>query len=327
MLSDAEIRTTCKAIASKFDELSKAETAADGQPPDVLHHYTSTEGLYGIIESREIWATNVLYLNDASELSDASEVLTYELESTPLRLGEKAREYLKYIPLYSEDIPLDHFVISFCKEGDLLDQWRGYGTPYGTPGTGYSIGFQAAALQYAAKREENNLRGACTLRKVKYNLDQKKEMIRTRIGVLNEILEPIANKLEPQFDEEVRVLEPLLQQMTASFRPTMALMKHAAFKEENEWRLVRTLWKKRVPTTDWPVKVRPIRGKLMPYVPISWVLPNTTASREVRGINGVCCGPSVAPALQEKAVWDFLTGHNCLNARNQVVRSRVPLRV
>jgi hypothetical protein len=322
MLSDAEIETTYKVIELRFEEISKAEAAADGPPPDVLYHYTSAEGLHGIIRSREIWATNVLYLNDASELSDAFRVLTSELCSRPLRLGERVRFYLECIPQYSEDIPLDQFVTSFCQDGDLLGQWRGYGAP----GTGYSIGFQASALQCAARREENNLRGACTLRKVQYSLDQKKEMIRTRIAALNEILEPIANELEPPSDEEVRGLAPLLQRITASFRTAMALAKHAAFEEEKEWRLVRTLWKKHVPTADWPVKVRPIRGKLAPYVPISWVLPNISASQGVRGINGVRCGPSVDPALQEKAVRDFLVGQSCWEARNQVVRSGVPLR-
>jgi hypothetical protein len=322
MLSDADIETTCMVIESRFEKISTAEIAADGPPPDVLYHYTSAEGLHGIVESRAILATNVLYLNDTSELSDGWRLLTSELESRPLRLREKARDYFMCIQQYSEDIPLDHFVTSFCQDGDLLSQWRGYGAP----GTGYSIGFQASALQCAAKREENNLRGACTLRKVQYSLDRKKEMIRTRIGVLNEILEPIANELEPPSDEEVRGLEPLLQRITASFRATMALMKHAAFKEEQEWRLVRTLWQKRVPTSYWPVKVRPIRGKLIPYVPISWAVPNTSASEEVCGISGVYCGPSVVPELQEKVVRDFLAGHKCWTARNHVVRSGVPLR-
>src|SRR3974390_2152835 len=34
----------------------------------ILFHYTSLEGLIGIIEKRSIWATSILYLNDASEM-------------------------------------------------------------------------------------------------------------------------------------------------------------------------------------------------------------------------------------------------------------------
>ena len=60
MLSDAEIKKICRAIESRFEEISRAEVAADEEPPDVLYHYTSAEGLLGIVRSREIWSTNVM---------------------------------------------------------------------------------------------------------------------------------------------------------------------------------------------------------------------------------------------------------------------------
>lgn len=45
-----------------------------------LFHYTCQKGLSGIIESGVVWATNVLYLNDSSELtyrfSQVREILT-----------------------------------------------------------------------------------------------------------------------------------------------------------------------------------------------------------------------------------------------------------
>jgi hypothetical protein len=34
--------------------------------------------------------------------------------------------------------PIDNFAISFCDDGDLLSQWRGYGSF----GSGYAIGFE-----------------------------------------------------------------------------------------------------------------------------------------------------------------------------------------
>jgi hypothetical protein len=37
--------------------------------PKRLFHYTSQAGLLGIITSNVLWATNVLYLNDSSELA------------------------------------------------------------------------------------------------------------------------------------------------------------------------------------------------------------------------------------------------------------------
>jgi len=45
----------------------------------LVFHYTSLEGLLGIIESKSIWATNVLYMNDASELNYAKKLFKEEI--------------------------------------------------------------------------------------------------------------------------------------------------------------------------------------------------------------------------------------------------------
>jgi hypothetical protein len=155
-------------------------------------------------------------------------------------------------------------------------------------------------------------------------LEQQKLMIRTRIVALNEILEPMAEGLEPTHDEEFRRLVLLWNQIAASFHPTLALMKHAAFEGEREWRLVRTLWKPPVRTADWPVQFRVIGGRLAPYLSVAWALPNTPPSPEVRGLREVWCGPSENPELTEKGVRDLLIAEHCWNV--PVFRSRVPLR-
>ena len=36
--------------------------------PDVLYHYTDSGGLKGILSSGKIWATDIHYLNDKSEI-------------------------------------------------------------------------------------------------------------------------------------------------------------------------------------------------------------------------------------------------------------------
>jgi hypothetical protein len=316
------IENACHEIDLRFRELSDTEADADEPPPAHLYHYTSAKGLLGIIQSGELWATNVLYLNDASELSDAIDVLKSELESQPVKLRDANARYLQLtIPAHSVNVLIDHFVVSFCETGDLLSQWRAYGAP----GGGYSIGFHPSALLAAAKRDENTLQGGCTLRKVKYKQKQKEEMIRKRIEVLQAILEPLSDQLEPKTDEDYRQVNQLWAQAAASFHPALALMKNAAFEEEREWRIVRTLWKKSVPTAGRPLRLRIIRDQLTPYVPLSWVQGNTPPSTEVRGIEEVYCGPAVNPDLKEKAVKDLLIAQNCW--KSQVLQSKVPLRV
>jgi hypothetical protein len=76
-------------------------------------------------------------------------------------------------------LPIDHFVVSFSENGDLLSQWRAYGWL----GGGYSIGFHPSALFAAVRRHEDKPHTGCVLRKVKYQQNQKLEMIRKRIEI------------------------------------------------------------------------------------------------------------------------------------------------
>jgi hypothetical protein len=320
MLDAGLIESVCGEIETRFEALSKQEAAAEPQPGGDLYHYTSTEGLRGIVETGEIWATNALYLNDASELSDASDILRDELQSMDIRLSENAAFFLKGAWVSAESVPIDHFIVSFCEDGDLLGQWRGYGSQ----GTGFSLGFFFATFGFAAGREENKYRGGCTLRRVKYRPHEKKELIRKRVDIIREIFEPNADALEPRLEEDYRQLQRIHKQIAASLHPTLALMKHESFAEEREWRLVRTLWKPVVPTQEWPVKVRVMRDGLVPYLPIPWPLPSTSELDGKRGIKAVVCGPSANSALKEKAVRDLMTANKCWKV--SVSRSQVPLR-
>src|SRR5580698_8671217 len=113
-------------IAVRIARLEEQESQ-NSTPPSILYHYTTTEGLLGIIESKELWATNILFLNDTSELVDAFKLFASELEANPIKLGER-KGWLQTMILPSlETAEVDHFVVSFCENGDLLSQWRAYG--------------------------------------------------------------------------------------------------------------------------------------------------------------------------------------------------------
>lgn len=49
-------------------------------PDAVLYHYTSQQGLIGILQKREIWTTKIQMLNDAAEMTYASDLLTERLD-------------------------------------------------------------------------------------------------------------------------------------------------------------------------------------------------------------------------------------------------------
>jgi hypothetical protein len=58
--------------------------------PPVIYHYTTQRGLLGIIENRELWATNILYMNDSTEFSIVFQLVgdilaTYKTTAHPIQ--------------------------------------------------------------------------------------------------------------------------------------------------------------------------------------------------------------------------------------------------
>lgn len=133
-------------------------------PPALLYHYTSAEGVLGILGRCEMLASDLRFLNDARELIFARDVVVArlrqaanELEAQPDEdIGRvEARVDLMRNCAYQADRVsewLQIFVVCFCEEGDLLSQWRGYGQT-----AGYALGFDREALD-ASTGERDTLR-------------------------------------------------------------------------------------------------------------------------------------------------------------------------
>ncbi|MGA3345583.1 MAG: HepT-like ribonuclease domain-containing protein, partial [Terracidiphilus sp.] len=51
---------------SNVEEQEQRQTISQAQP-ELLYHYTTQEGLLGILKSRSIWASHIRFLNDTSE--------------------------------------------------------------------------------------------------------------------------------------------------------------------------------------------------------------------------------------------------------------------
>ena len=60
-----------------------------------LYHYTSQAGLLGIIQKREIWATNLLFLNDTAELNYAIQIMRQEIENLKEKLSVEEFRFIK----------------------------------------------------------------------------------------------------------------------------------------------------------------------------------------------------------------------------------------
>jgi hypothetical protein len=106
------------------------------KPAPPIWHYTSADGFFGIVRDKGcLRATDVNFLNDASEVKYGLEVVTETIrKELPTNMHEEVARDV------AELLSKRMFVASFSKSCDLLSQWRFYADD----GRGYCIRFDVS---------------------------------------------------------------------------------------------------------------------------------------------------------------------------------------
>lgn len=142
-MSDREFQEEIDSISIAGHELWRR---LQGDPPEIIYHYTNADGLVGIVSSGSLWATDLRFVNDASELDHALKSMEAAIERARGRFTSPTQanllDRLDDAVGHREMFPSVHSV-SFSANGDLLSQWRAYGGD----GGGYAIGFASFDLR------------------------------------------------------------------------------------------------------------------------------------------------------------------------------------
>lgn len=92
--------------------------------PATLTHYTTTEGLLGILDTAALWSTHIRQLNDFQETLDGLPLAESAASGHPWKEDAPADEVLNDI---GRTVRMDDlFVTAFTTESDDLSMWRGY---------------------------------------------------------------------------------------------------------------------------------------------------------------------------------------------------------
>lgn len=119
-----------------------------------LYHYSTADGLKGIIEKNELWASSAYFLNDSTEITYGcglvAEVLGNWILKNPrpetslaLDFAQKLRQWFGE-ELLKGNVIEPIYLACFCEDDNLLSQWRTYGQS-----GGYSLGFAVPAPDLA----------------------------------------------------------------------------------------------------------------------------------------------------------------------------------
>jgi len=263
--------------------------------PQTIYHYTTQEGLLGILNEKALWATKIHYLNDASELTEPLRIATGALNQylSVLQKDDKKRDIILGLV---DEIRVSEgqniHVASFCTEGDLLSQWRAYGSF----GSAYSIGFNFERLQQHISTYPFELRRCEYYKQSKYQ----------------KYIEKYINTVVEKSFSEGSSPEDFIENLVN----IVATMKLMCFKEEAEWRIISP---RPIHSTDERYNFRASDSIIIPYysLPLDFSL-----------IDEIIVGPCPHPDLSRDTIFGLSHQYGITNISQygEVRNSAIPYR-
>jgi len=229
-----------------------------GSPPQYLvqalgvtavYHYTDLAALQSIVTNSDLWLTNARFSNDYEEGTYGARIARTALAEF---MGDQSRaqperDFARSIDeRFGATPPADVYICCFCRQDNLLRQWRSYGSN----ATGVSLEVATTQFQQLSGPDLPNHLGLMYLWRVFYEEDKQRKIVKECVSLA------YANTSK-SLDERIE----LALDAVRFFIPTF---KNAAFHDELEARLVFR------PAPTCPIKpdFRVARGMLVPYYSI-----------------------------------------------------------
>lgn len=215
-----------------------------------LYHYTSLDALVSICTSKKLRATNVHYLNDASE-SELGLSLILEAAKQIAPEGKVETDFWTYFEAWLsarlfQDASV--YVLCFSEVGNTLSQWRGY-TPHGR---GVCIGIDSAFL---VRRMQAM---GWTFQNCRY---QRKSQESWASAIMRRMVRKAKEATATSAPEHL-IFNDIISKSLSDLLQVAATIKDETFHEEKEVRFISPM----IETADPRVSFRVGRSALIPFV-------------------------------------------------------------
>jgi hypothetical protein len=255
--------------------------------PAVLYHYTDAAGLIAILEQKRLRATDVFFMNDATEATYAVDFMARELDTKePTAAVRLLRSALQDVRPVAATI----FAACLTELPDDLSQWRACAGD----GCGYAVGFKH--LDNMVEPADFGGQFAVPF-KVNYDGEAHRTFAAQQIADFTESLAQFLSSSPSAADlEEADVVTRFACAVTLS--NAVVSFKNPGSIREQEWRLV-VEW---TPSfiTPAPTEFRASRFGVTPYVPLSFAED---------AICEIVMGPKIPREAGEKATRALLAKH------------------
>lgn len=189
----------------------------------IIYHYTSFEGLKGILSSKRLWLTDFRHLNDPSEINYSLSIIEQQIN----RKTSPDKNILKNYLLPGIKLAIEKSImatISFCEsnKADYLPAWRWYGND----GIGFTIGIRTKLIQQF--RDNNNDSSLWFFNDYKINY--------ARHSDFQDYVDKILDLAVELFKKSKS--RTILHVFASYLLPLLPQCKHSAYQEECEYRFV-----------------------------------------------------------------------------------------
>lgn len=268
----------------------------------VLFHYTRLEGLKGIVKNRSLRFTHTSSLNDPSELVYGKNLIIEIIKKELSKKHEKViLEFLNALidnMIRFNQVMYETYIACFCKSENLLSQWRSYASS----GGGYNLGIEFTSdTKFFHTLDETREDSYIILRKIQYLPKDQIEMVERYITSLLKYANDAIVYLKkhdgiPQHWPQMAAME--------SSNPLFDLMfsfKNPAFREENEWRLIKSRDKDKNPEQ---LQFNEDRKDMIPYLETS--IYEEVGSQKFFPLRSIKSGPTLDPSRTKPSLNLFI---------------------
>ncbi|MEG0282003.1 MAG: DUF2971 domain-containing protein [Clostridia bacterium] len=279
----------------------------------ILYHYTAVEGLLGIINSNNIWASSFPFLNDSSEIVYgrrlARSILIKNIDIAKDEISKK---------IYEECLALNGvekkriYITCFCEKGNLLSQWRGYGKS----GLGFSVGLDSNKLNRVFRKPPYN---EIHIKKVIYNLN-------TQTRIINKYLEDAIIYAKEKNIVDEKELKKIARLTDWEIDQNTAYFKDAAFEEEREWRAI--YCDEKNPHTTIETKYRARSNRIVDYKEFNFSPNNLDIPFNNKlPLAEIICGPGVDHESTKEVIKNLLMDREYDVKNIKIEHSSIPFKI
>ena len=292
------------------------------QSHGTIFHYTSPEGLIGIFDSNSLFATDMYFLNDASEGMYVVDLMKQNIDELCKRdelLKHNIQEEIHFAKRGKWDELIHNYSISFSCNGDSLEMWNYY--TKGNSIQGYNIGFDIQKLADSIQIEILDDKGNQIKRndnkhlvlyqgKVIYDIDKQ-------LSVISNIFDIFYNKYLELNDKNI--LPMVAHLIVAKAMSYGQFFKSPQFEIEEEYRFIySTFLLDNNSDNGIPAKeqFRILGGRLIPYQKCKF---------DMSSIDLVTFSPSLHNEMAEAGLNRLLKKYG-IEGENKIKISDIPLR-